>query len=82
MSDTEDICELCAGSGEVVITPIGEDDGQAGTYGCPICIAKQRDELLAEIDAKAESGLCYFALQSAREFLKDIHRLAGVDKEL
>lgn len=29
-------------------------------------------ELLEEIDRKAEAGLCYFTLGSAREFLKDI----------
>ena len=30
-----------------------------------------------EMDALAEAGLCYFKLESAREFLKDIRRVAA-----
>lgn len=36
--------------------------------------AKDVRGLLEEIDLKAEAGLCYFTLTSAREFLKDIRR--------
>lgn len=39
-----DTCPLCAGSGEVTIIPAGEPDSAAGTYGCPLCIAAERDE--------------------------------------
>jgi hypothetical protein len=37
--------------------------------------AKDISNLLGELDRKAEAGLCYFTLTSAREFLKDIRRL-------
>lgn len=37
-------CPLCAGSGEVNITPVGAPDSEQGTYGCPLCIAAERDE--------------------------------------
>ena len=54
MSDTN--CELCGGSGEVIITPYGAPDSQAAIYGCPMCIQadrdkaeQQRDELLAAL---------------------------------
>ena len=33
-------------------------------------------EALGRIDLKAEAGLCYFTLESAREFLKDIRVIA------
>ncbi len=34
-------------------------------------------ELLNKIDIKAEAGLCYFTLESAREFLKDIREIVA-----
>lgn len=42
-------CRLCGGSGEVTITPIGEPDSAATSYGCPVCIAAARDEEEAEL---------------------------------
>ena len=52
-----DECPLCSGSGEVTITPFGADDGKADSYGCPACIAadrdkaeQQRDKLLAVLE--------------------------------
>lgn len=52
----DDECELCAGSGEVTITPVGLDDSQAGAYGCPVCIAKERDELQKQVWALAHAA--------------------------
>lgn len=34
-------------------------------------------EILDKIDRKAEAGLCYFTLSSAREFLKDIREIVA-----
>lgn len=49
-------CELCAGSGEVIITPVGGNDSDAGVYGCPMCIAKERDELQKQVWALAHAA--------------------------
>lgn len=51
-----DECELCAGSGEVTITPVGCDESRAGDYGCPLCIAKERDELQKQVWALAHAA--------------------------
>lgn len=51
-----DECELCAGSGEVTITPVGGDDSQASEYGCPLCIARERDELQKQVWALAHAA--------------------------
>jgi len=43
----------------------------------------ERDALkvaLREIDLKAEAGLCYFTLESARGFLKDIRALVAQEQ--
>lgn len=37
---------------------------------------KELEELVREMDLKAEAGLCQFSFGGAREFLKDIRRLA------
>lgn len=37
--------------------------------------------LLEKIDIKAEAGLCYFTLDSARAFLKDIRNLVKEAKD-
>ncbi len=52
----DDECELCAGSGEVTITPVGCGESQAGEYGCPVCIAKERDELQKRVWALAQAA--------------------------
>ena len=44
----------------------------------------ERDALKAameKIDLKAEAGLCYFTLESAREFLKDIRGIVAAAQE-
>ncbi len=58
----QDECPLCQGSGEVDITPIGEPDSERSSYGCPMCIAadrdeaeQQRDKLLAALDGQPQS---------------------------
>lgn len=52
----DDECELCAGIGEVTITPVGGNEAQAGEYGCPLCIAKERDELQKQVWALAHAA--------------------------
>lgn len=49
-----DECELCAGSGEVTIIPVGGSDADARDYGCPMCIAKERDALQDKVWALAD----------------------------
>lgn len=51
-----DECELCAGSGEVTITPVGGNESQSDEYGCPLCIAKERDELQKQVWALAHAA--------------------------
>lgn len=45
-------CPLCGGVGELSITPYGAPESEAGTYGCPICIAGERDDEIDELQAK------------------------------
>lgn len=49
-------CPLCAGSGEVTIIPVGGSDADAGDYGCPVCIAKERDELQNKVWVLADAA--------------------------
>jgi hypothetical protein len=51
------------------------------TRDCVDKLGARVDGLLAKmeaIDIKAEAGLCYFTLESAREFLKDIRAIVAV----
>lgn len=45
-----DDCDVCGGSGEVEITAA---DGKADYFGCPACIAREKDEQIAELEKNA-----------------------------
>lgn len=50
MSDRTE-CHLCAGSGEVYFVPMGAPDCAADNFGCPACVAAERDEEIARLTA-------------------------------
>lgn len=68
-------CRLCCGIGEVTITPIGEPDSEATSYGCPVCIAAERDEEIATLEHQRDQLLA--AAEAAYELLKVIHDETG-----
>lgn len=47
-----DDCPLCGGCGEVTIVPHGGADGDADSYGCPMCIQAERDAEIEELRAQ------------------------------
>lgn len=64
---TEDICDLCGGSGEVEITPFGRPDDERDSFGCPACIAAERDEEIAELRQQRDKLLA--ALEKIAEWV-------------
>ena len=72
----EEECELCAGSGEVTITPVGASDSAADQYGCPVCIAKERDALQKQVWA-----LAHAASKSAALLQTGLAEIMGITAE-
>lgn len=48
-NDNQDECYLCGGSGEVVFVAHGDPEQRQDCFGCPACIARERDELEQEL---------------------------------
>lgn len=49
-----DDCELCGGSGQVNITPIGEPDAKPDYFGCPMCMEAEHEDKVAGLQDEIE----------------------------
>jgi hypothetical protein len=58
-----DECELCGGSGEVSISKDGTAEG-TDYYGCPACIARDRDDEIAKLKEERTEWIKTAALAS------------------
>lgn len=73
---TEDICDLCGGSGEVEITPFGRPDDERDSFGCPACVAAERDEEIAELTEQRDKLLAALTEIAELDILKYHHAYA------
>lgn len=73
---TEDICDLCGGSGEVEITPFGRPDDERDSFGCPACIAAERDKEIAELRQQRDKLLAALTEIAELDILKYHHAYA------